>query len=124
MISPSYLRGLFSHIDRRDAEAFAAVFATDGLFRFGNNPPVRGPESIGPVVAGFFSALSGISHQLDEIWALPDATLCHGRVRYTRGDGDTLEMPFAVIVKGCEGALREYLIFVDNSALADAADDA
>lgn len=117
MISQDYVQKLFDTIDRQDANAFAAAFAAHGVFRFGNAPSTMGSAAITEVTAGFFAAISGLKHQLVDCWEERDATMCHGQVTYTRHDDSTLSVPFAVILRGDDEAVSEYLIFVDNSAL-------
>ena len=41
----------------------------------------------------------------------------HGRVTYTRQDRSNLDVPFANVFRYEDGLIRDYLIFVDNSAL-------
>lgn len=104
-------------VDARDTQAFTGAFAADGVFRFGNAPALTGPQAIAEVVGGFFSAIGGVQHEVQEIWETSTATICRGQVNYTRLDGGELSVPFAVILKGSDGAISEYLIYVDNSAL-------
>lgn len=117
MISSRYVHSLFQLIDQRNAQAFASEFTDAGAFRFGNAPALLGPAAIEDTVGGFFSAIGGLRHELLDCWEQADASFCHGQVSYQRLDGSRLEVPFAVILRGEEKALREYLIFVDNSEL-------
>jgi uncharacterized protein (TIGR02246 family) len=52
-------RDLFAAIDSMDAEAFAAFFTDDGMFRYGSQPPVQGRDAVRDYVAGFFSSIAG-----------------------------------------------------------------
>lgn len=117
MISKSFVSRMFSRVDDQDLDGFVDCFAENGHMRFGNAPALVGENNIRDAIGGFFSAIDGLQHKLDEIWSLDDATICHGEVTYTRLDGSTLSVPFAVILKGQDGAISDYLIFVDNSAL-------
>ncbi len=117
MISESFAIRLFSSVDAQDVDGFVGSFTENGCLRFGNAPVLVGEKVIRETISGFFSAIGGLRHQLEEVWPLEDATICHGEVTYTRLDGGTLKVPFAVILKGQDDAISDYMIFVDNSAL-------
>ena len=108
---------LFASIDRKDATAFAGFLGTDASFRFGNFPAVQGRDAIVATVAGFFAAVHGLQHRLEDRWQVPDAAIVTGTVTYTRHDGSTLSVPFANVMKLHQGGIQDYTIFVDNSAL-------
>lgn len=108
---------LFATIDRKDHLAFAAFLLPDALFRYGNSAPVHGRAAIAEVVAGFFSALHGLQHLVEDRWLLRDTAIVTGSVIYTRHDKSQLQVPFANVLKLQEAGIHEYLIFVDNSAL-------
>ncbi len=117
MPSPTWIDQLFASIDARDAERFGSFLAPDACFRFGNAPAVHGQAAIQEYVAGFFAALAGLRHEIQDVWTPPDATICHGQVTYTRLDASTLTVPFADVLKGDAGVVHEYLIFADTSTL-------
>lgn len=117
MSAKPWLDGLFAAIDRQDADAFAGFLAEDAAFRFGNLPVVEGRHAIREFVAGFFQSIRGVSHSVLESWQAGDALVCRGEVTYTRHDGSTLSVPFANIFKLAGERVRDYLIYVDASAL-------
>lgn len=117
MADRSWLDGLFAAIDARDAERFGAYLTDDVVFRFGNAEPVHGRAAVEAAVAGFFSAVQALRHELDGAWAVDDAMACHGEVTYTRHDGSELRVPFANVLRLSGDRAREYLIFADTSAL-------
>jgi ketosteroid isomerase-like protein len=108
---------LFDTIDRKDAAGFAAFLTPEGVFRFGNYRPVHGRSAIINTVADFFAALHGLQHHIQDRWLMQDAAIVTGTVTYTRHDESTLEVPFADVMKLNADGIREYLVFVDNSAL-------
>jgi ketosteroid isomerase-like protein len=113
----SWVRDLFTSIDSQDTPAFLGFLADNVSFRFGNAPVVDGKAAVGEVVSGFFKSIKEVRHEILEYWAHPGSVVCHGEVTYTRHDASILKVPFANVFK-LEGALiREYLIFVDVSAL-------
>ncbi len=117
MANEAFIRQLLATIDTRDAKAFAGFLTGDASFRFGNYPAVVGREAIEAAVGDFFRAIKSLSHRLEEQWSQPDVLICTGLVTYTRHDDSTLQVPFANILKLRRGAIHDYQIFVDNSAL-------
>ena len=116
-----WARRLFSSIDNRDGDAFAAFLADDVEFRFGNAEPVKGRAAVHAAVSGFFQSISAVRHQLDRVWRTDDAAVCHGNVTYTRHDGSTLGVPFANVMYLRDGLVVNYLIFADVSSLYNTA---
>lgn len=108
---------LFRSIDDQDLESFASILTEDVLFRYGNAPPVQGRSAVVDVVRSFFESIRSLRHDVVETLSLPGVLVCHGTVTYTRHDASTLTVPFANIMKVHGEQIREYLIFVDASAL-------
>lgn len=112
-----WVDSLFAAIDRQDAAAFAAFLAEDARFTFGNLPAVTGRGAIREFVAGFFSSIRALSHSVPDAWQAGDAVMCRGEVTYIRHDGSTLTVPFANVFLMSGGAVRDYRIYADTSAL-------
>ncbi len=117
MNAEKMLGTLFRAIDGKDADAFAALLAPDGEFRFGNLPPVCGRNAVREFVAGFFASIAALTHVVEASWQVGDDLICHGRVTYTRHDGSTLAVPFANMLRTSPAGYSRYLIFADTSAL-------
>jgi len=117
MAEHTFVNDLLAAIDRMDARAFAAFLTPDARFRFGNSPEIAGREAVQAAVGGFFKALKGVSHSLEDQWSLPDVAICTGIVTYTRHDDSTLTVPFANVLRLRQGGIHDYQIFTDNSAL-------
>lgn len=115
---PSRLQPLFEAIDARDAEAFASFLSPDVEFVFANAPTLHGREQVQTAIAGFFSGLAGLRHELSEHWRIGDHLIMRGTVTYTRHDGSQLSVPFANTFRIRHGLIGEYRIFGDFSALA------
>jgi hypothetical protein len=64
-----YVADLFDAVDALDATAFSERFTEDGTFRFGNAPLVVGRQRIEASVAGFFSTISGLKHEIVGVWS-------------------------------------------------------
>jgi ketosteroid isomerase-like protein len=114
----AFFEDLFSGIDARDAQQFADHFTADGVFRFGNLPPVVGRSSIHEFIGAFFASIGGISHQFDDCWSVAEErAVCAGEVTYIRLDGSKLTVPWATVSRFENGLLAEYLAYVDPSQL-------
>jgi ketosteroid isomerase-like protein len=110
-------KALFAAIDARDAQRFAAFLTPDGVFRFGNSPPVRGRAAILAAVGGFFESIAGCHHELSRSWSGEGSVACEGAVTYTRHDGRQVTVPFANTFSLDGGQINCYRIYIDNAAL-------
>lgn len=108
---------IFRSVDAQDTEAFLSALHPEASFRFGNAEAVVGHEALRPVLNGFFGALKGLEHRLEQTWEVEDARFCHGQVTYHRHDGSDLSVPFATLFRYRDGLIADYRIFVDASAL-------
>jgi len=117
MDTPGWVTTLFRALDEFDATTFASFLTDDAVFVFGNAEPVKRKATIQAVVAGFFSSIRAIQHDLLDVWTLSDAIISRGIVTYTRHDGSQLAVPFANVFKLRNGLIQDYLIYVDNSRL-------
>lgn len=115
--TPDWVTALFAAIDAKDAKHFAHFLAPDAVFRFANQPPVRGVHAIRENVAAFFQSIHALHHEIEETFDHGEVVVCHGKVTYTRRDGSLLTVPFADIFKMHGELIREYLIFMDPSEL-------
>lgn len=108
---------LFASIDKMDAPAFGSHLHPDVEFRFGNGESVHGKENATAAVAGFFSSIKNIKHNVQDIKVVDDLVPNHGIVTYTRHDGTTLTVPYANLFYMQDNLIKKYFIFVDTSEL-------
>ena len=114
----TFFNSMFAKVDVQDADQFAECFTDDGVFRFGNLPPVRGRTQIRSFISGFFDSIGGISHQFENCWSIgEEEAFCSGEVTYERKDGSELTVPWATVSRFENGRLAEYLAYVDPSQL-------
>jgi ketosteroid isomerase-like protein len=112
---------LFAAIDAMDARAFCRFITEDGSFRFGNAPAVKGVGNISAAVAGFFSSIQGLRHQVSKVWAPDgDAVIAEGEVTYTRKNGSTLTVPFVNVFAMKGDLVDSYKIYIDLGQLYSA----
>jgi ketosteroid isomerase-like protein len=115
---PNWMIRMFERVDQRDAEGFAAHFATDGIVRFANNPPVEGREGIVQFANGFFEMIGGIRHAFERAYVLDGAEVLEGAVTYVRKDGREVgPLPFCSVFDLRGSEIAEYRVYVDTSPL-------
>jgi ketosteroid isomerase-like protein len=116
-IRSGWVERVYTAVDRKDADGFAAAFNDDAWFRFGNWPPVTGRDAIREVVADFFAGIGGLRHDFTAEWRDGDTLILPADVTYTRTDGTTVTVP-AVTVFDLDGPLaRRCQIYVDLAPL-------
>jgi ketosteroid isomerase-like protein len=117
-MSTNVIDQVFALIDHGDADGFAALFAPDGRFTFGNANPVLGPPAIAEAVAAFFSSIRSLRHHIVNHWEVAADTVVELLVKYHRLDGKTVTVPVVSIwtVDGA-GLITNYRVFVDLAPL-------
>ena len=111
---------LFATIDRMDAAGFAKAFAEDATFRFGNSNPAMGRQDLEQAVAGFFSMIGGLTHDIKGVWTGHGedrgVTSVESDVTYVRKDGGVVgPLPAMTTIRLQGDEIRDYRIFMDIS---------
>jgi hypothetical protein len=121
MTSTQYdVANLFDAVDRLDATAFAQRFAEDGTFRFGNAPAAVGRRQIEEGVAGFFSSISGLKHEIVGVWSGTweggAVTSVETAVTYRRRDGTATDpIPITSTLRMRGNLIADFRVFADIS---------
>lgn len=115
-----YVADLFDAVDALDATAFAERFTEDGAFRFGNAPPVVGRQRIEASVAGFFSAISGLKHEIvgvwSGVWEGGAVTSVETTVTYRRKDATVTDaIPVTSTLRMRGDLIADFRVFADIS---------
>jgi len=93
-----YLEALGRIIDAKDSDGFASHITENGIFKFGNNEPVKGRGSILDYVSNFFSMIKGSEHKVVNFWEQDKTVIWQGEVLYTRLDGKKVTIGFVNIL--------------------------
>ncbi len=112
MIS-DYTRRLFALVDARDTDGFAGLFAEDGVLRFGNAEPIRGPRAIQEGIGQFFTTIKGLEHRTVNEWTEEDTTIVEAEVTYHLRDGKSVAVPAVTIYQRRDDLIAHYRIYVD-----------
>jgi hypothetical protein len=115
-----YVADLFDAVDALDATAFAERFTEDGTFRFGNAPPVAGRRQIEESVAGFFSTISGLKHEIVGVWSGAweggAVTSVETMVTYRRRDATVTDpIPVTSTLRMRGDLIADFRVFADIS---------
>jgi hypothetical protein len=119
-ITQDYVAALFSAVDALDAAAFAERFTDDGAFRFGSAPAVVGRKQIEESVAGFFSTISGLKHQIVGVWSGAweggAVTSVETTVTYRRKDATVTDaIPVTSTLRMRGDLIADFRVFADVS---------
>lgn len=108
-------------VDRKDAAGFAAVFAQDAQLRFGNNPPLYGPEEIEKAISQFFQAMISLRHQFQVISRDGPTVFLEATVTYQRHDQRMVTVPAITVFElektGDDLVAHDCRIYVDLTPL-------
>src|SRR6202012_4099818 len=84
---------VFADIDAFDPDKFVAHLTPDAKFRFANADPVTGRAAVREAVAGFFSAIDGLTHHILNVYESSDTFRPQIDVEYRRKDGKSVDVP-------------------------------
>lgn len=110
-----WVQNLFTTIDARQADQFAAFLAEDARFTFGNATPVNGRTAIRDAVAAFFGTIKALHHTITDVWEVGETVICQLAITYTRHDHQMVKIPAANIFRMRDKLIRDYLIYIDLS---------
>ena len=114
----TFTEHVFAIVDKRDAQAFGALFTPDGRFVFGNADPMVGPAAITAAVEAFFAGIRGLRHEFANRWEIGSDTVAELTVEYARADGSDVRIPAVTIfTRDGAGLISHYRIFVDLAPL-------
>jgi len=117
-MSRDFIEQVFSTVDQRDAAGFAAFFAPEARFVFGNAEPIRGSAAIAEAVTGFFASIGGLHHRIANRWEVGADTVVEATVEYRRLDGGKVSVPAVSIwTRDGAGRITDYRIFADLAPL-------
>jgi ketosteroid isomerase-like protein len=107
------IAAIFADIDAFDPDKFVARLTPDAKFRFANADPVTGRAAVREAVAGFFSAIDGLTHHILNVYESGDTVIAQIDVEYLRKDGKSVTVPNADILVFDGDLVRDWQIYVD-----------
>jgi ketosteroid isomerase-like protein len=104
---------VFADIDAFDPGKFVAHLTPDVRFRFANADPATGREAVKEAVAGFFTTIDGLRHDIKNVWEFGETAIVQIDVEYRRKDGKTVTLPNADILIYDGDLVRDWQIYID-----------
>jgi len=117
METKTWLEKIGKTIDAKDSVGFANFLTEDGIFRFGNQPDVKGRKAVADYVAAFFGMIKSSEHEIVNFWQQGDCIIWQGKVLYTRLDEKKITVNFCNIFYMKGELIEQYLIYIDNAPL-------
>ena len=110
-----FARDVFAALDAKDVSALAGYMTDDVRLRLGNTEPVEGKAAFISGAEAFNASVASVHHDLLNVWADGDALIIQLEVSYTRHDGGELTLPCCNVFRLRDGAIAEYLVYMDIS---------
>jgi len=108
------VRRMFEAGESMNVKNFAAFYADDALYHFGNFPVAHGPQGIVDSSQGFLSKVKKVVHHIENIWEPePDTLFVEMTVTYDRHDGKSFTLPCCDTVRIKDGKVKSLKIFMD-----------
>ena len=99
----------------RSPDDFAAFFAEDASYRFGNFPPIHGRTAIRESSIGFRSRVKSAKHDIKNLWEIGDTVVSEMDVIYTRHDDKVVVVPCTDVIRLQDELFQEMRIYIDMS---------
>ena len=113
-----WVSDFFRDADQLDLPLMMKWFSDDIDLRIANMPPVLGVPAVEETFKGFWSNLSGMSHERIGIVVDGDNAAQMATVTYTRKDGKVVPLPVAShLQKNAEGKLKRLWVYIDIAPL-------
>ena len=110
---------LFSRGEAFDAAGFAALFAEDAIYQFGNAAPCRTREEIFHSTKAFFAQVQALYHSIRSLTEVGSTVFVEMDVVYWRHDGTAVQLPCADILRFVDSGIGELRIFMDAAPISD-----
>jgi ketosteroid isomerase-like protein len=104
---------LLADVDRMDAKAFGSYLAEDCVLGYANADEVVGRGAIEESIAGFFSTIKAISHNVVGEWEVDGTTIVQFEATYTRMDDRQVTVPAVTIYRRGDDLIDDYRVYVD-----------
>lgn len=110
---------LFGRGEAFDSDGFVSFFTDEPFYEFGNGAPCLDRPAIRESVAGFFSSVAALYHDVKSLTEVGDTVFVEMDVMYWRKDGSSVTLPCADIVRFDGDKVRELRIFMDANPVFD-----
>ena len=113
-----YERSLVGDAEKR-ADLLGDLWHPDGSVQLGAFPRVQGRQNVEAFFAQFLGnpLLASLTHEMEQVWELPDASIYTATAIYDLADGTQLRVPYTNIVRYRDDLFHDYRVFVDTAPL-------
>lgn len=108
---------ILSSIDSMDSTKFAPLLSEDSEFKFGNFPPVVGKADIAKTQDEFNKNISGMKHEVKQVWRDDSSIVAEMNVTYTRLDGTKVTLPVTDVFQIKDNKITGTYIYMDIAPL-------
>ncbi len=93
-----WIKEYYDDVDAMALERWLSHHTDDVVVRFGNNPPAQGKTEVGEAIAGFWSTIGGLRHDIKAAHRAGDTVALEVDVTYERTDGASVTVPCASVL--------------------------
>ena len=102
-----------AQVDSGDASGFAAWFAPDATYTFGNGDPLVGREAIAAATAGATSTLPWVRHEVEQVAEIGDQLFCRFLIHTATPAGEAVALPCVTVIWMRDGEIADYRVHMD-----------
>lgn len=108
-------------VDRGDADDFAAWFAPDAGYRFGNGERTVGRDAVLAATNGAIDGLPWVRHTVDQVAQLGDQLFCRFTITTADLAGNEVALPCVTVIWIEGDAIVDYRVHMDLAPVFAAA---
>jgi ketosteroid isomerase-like protein len=108
-----WIKAYYQDVDAMALEPWLARHTDDVVVRFGNHPPAEGKPQVGEAIAGFWSTIGGLSHDIRAAHQDGDTVTLEVDVTYLRKDGASVTVPCASVLHRRGELVDSLNIYID-----------
>ena len=119
------LTDYYAAMEAKDVARYRAYYVDSMTVTFANNPRIDGAEAFLEALSGMLSQVHSVHHDLVEVWEDEGgAVIFESLGTWTLLDGTKLSIPACSVCTMEDGKFIDQHIYVDNTPLFAALDDA
>lgn len=108
-----WVREYYDDVDAMALDPWLGRHTDDVVVTFGNNPPAKGKEQVGEAIAGFWTTIGGLRHDIRTTHTDGDTVALEVDVTYERKDGRSVTVPCASILHRRGELVDSLSIYID-----------
>jgi ketosteroid isomerase-like protein len=114
---------IFATFDARDVSTLAEFMTDDVQLRLGNAEMIQGKAAFVDAVSAFLGSVTGVRHEIVNVFTDRDAAIVEFDVHYTRHDNQVVTLPCCNVFRLRDGLIAEYRSYIDATPVYAERDD-